>query len=134
MNLRPLNFLSTHMKHLNRNPKPEIRSPKEIRNSKSDGQYFSAGRICVPVTRAIAGRFFGIRPSSFFRISKFGLRISLLAFLLLSLASFTRAEDLESVATGVNADLQKAMADLTAARKEVEEVRLPLAQIGRAHV
>ena len=38
------------------------------------------------------------------------------------------AEDFESVASGVNADLQKAMADLTSTRKEVEEARLPLAR------
>ncbi len=49
--------------------------------------------------------------------------------LLLSLAPYSRAaEDIESVATGVNADLQQAMVDLTAARKEVEEARLPLAR------
>ena len=38
------------------------------------------------------------------------------------------AEDFESVSSSVNADLQKAMADLTAARQEVEAQRLPLAR------
>ncbi|HWN97629.1 MAG TPA: MotA/TolQ/ExbB proton channel family protein [Methylomirabilota bacterium] len=39
-----------------------------------------------------------------------------------------RAQDLEAVSAGVTADLQKALADLTAARKEVEEERLPLSR------
>src|SRR5262245_10744632 len=38
------------------------------------------------------------------------------------------AEDFESVSSSVNTDLQKAMADLTAARQEVEAQRLPLAR------
>ncbi len=37
-----------------------------------------------------------------------------------------RAQDLEAVSTAVSADLQKALADLAAARKEVEAERLPL--------
>src|SRR5436190_7673040 len=39
-----------------------------------------------------------------------------------------RAQDLEAVSSGASNDLQKALAELTAARKEVEEERLPLAR------
>jgi biopolymer transport protein ExbB len=38
------------------------------------------------------------------------------------------AQDLENLASGANGDLQKAMAELTAARQEVEAERLPLAR------
>src|SRR5436190_7454927 len=38
------------------------------------------------------------------------------------------AQDIDSVAAGVSADLQKALTDLNAARKEVEEERLPIAR------
>lgn len=38
------------------------------------------------------------------------------------------AQDIEPVAAGVSADLQKAISDLNAARKEVEEERLPIAR------
>jgi biopolymer transport protein ExbB len=38
------------------------------------------------------------------------------------------AQDLDSIASGANTDLQKAIADLTAVRQEVEAERIPLAQ------
>jgi hypothetical protein len=50
-------------------------------------------------------------------------------FLVLMLVAFSVvAQDLEGVGSSANADLQKAMADLTAARQEVEAERIPLAQ------
>lgn len=48
--------------------------------------------------------------------------------LALSFSGSARAQDLEAVASGVSADLQKALTDLAAARKEVEDQRLPLAR------
>jgi hypothetical protein len=47
--------------------------------------------------------------------------------LTLALACLTSmsAQDLDAVSTGVSTDLQKALGDLTAARKEVEQERLP---------
>jgi biopolymer transport protein ExbB len=39
-----------------------------------------------------------------------------------------RAQDLDAVSSSVSADLQKALAELSAARKEVEDERLPLAR------
>jgi len=49
--------------------------------------------------------------------------------LVLASVSFSRAaEDLETVASGISNDLEKALTGLTAARTEVEEARLPLAR------
>jgi biopolymer transport protein ExbB len=48
--------------------------------------------------------------------------------LALPLGMDLRAQDLEAVSSGVSNDLQRALADLTAARKEVEDERLPIAR------
>jgi biopolymer transport protein ExbB len=45
-----------------------------------------------------------------------------------AVAAAVSASDFESVASGVNNDLQKALADLTAARQEIEAERLPLSR------
>lgn len=56
-------------------------------------------------------------------------RMKHLLILALALASIgVAAQDLDSVASGAAADLQKALAELTAARQEVETERLPLAR------
>lgn len=46
----------------------------------------------------------------------------------LALTPSGHGQDLEAVSSGASADLQKALADLSAARKEVEDERLPLAR------
>ncbi len=48
--------------------------------------------------------------------------------LALFLGTNVRAQDLEAVSAGASNDLQKALSDLTAARKEVEDERLPLSR------
>jgi hypothetical protein len=62
-----------------RDPKPETRNPKEIRNPKSEiSNAFDcrgADRPKVPRSAKLLG-FFGFRNSGFLRVSVFGLRIS----------------------------------------------------------
>ncbi len=53
-------------------------------------------------------------------------RFLLLAALLAPLAALT--QDLEGLATGAAADLQKALGELSQARQEIEAERLPLAR------
>jgi len=53
-------------------------------------------------------------------------RIAALAVALLPMAG--GAQDLEGLASGASSDLQKALAELSAARKEIEAERLPLAR------
>jgi biopolymer transport protein ExbB len=55
-------------------------------------------------------------------------RIFSLTLSLALAAACHAAEDLDSLAGGVNADLQKAITDLNAVRKEVEDERLPLSR------
>lgn len=49
-------------------------------------------------------------------------------FAALAASAAARAQDLDALGAGASADLQKAMAELAAARKEVETERLPLAR------
>lgn len=57
------------------------------------------------------------------------MRITSVATLAFALSSFAAgAQDLEGLASGAASDLQKALAELAAARKEIEAERLPLAR------
>jgi hypothetical protein len=71
----------------NQNPKAERR--EEIRNPKAEGRKKSEIRTPKSETRSKVSAdgtapYFGFRPSAFFRISDFGLRISVLTLLLLA--------------------------------------------------
>jgi biopolymer transport protein ExbB len=64
-----------------------------------------------------------LRPFAFMNSTR-----PLIGLMTLSMAALLRAQDLDSTAAGATADLQKAMAELSAARQAVEAERLPLAR------
>src|SRR5882762_1113424 len=74
----PVATLSAQKKFQTRNPKAEIRRPKEIRNPKSEKPLASLlpGRVIGTSCGLARWPFLGLRISGFGLLSDFGLRIS----------------------------------------------------------